>query len=213
MKRTEAPSPERLLALRKIGVAPISRSSLRWARLALLFALVAFFMKAQGDDIFKFATTLPSVGESLELMFSSLKLLMVFCLVAVALLLFIGFLQSGFMINLLFKPGSPQSVDPQYPSREAESSLIALLLASVLPLGSILIIAWLGVTLIWPEFIKMLNRQSNDIPLAGFKFGEVLLWSSACLAALISLSIWLIDRYRFMIRYRMSRAETFKESD
>jgi flagellar biosynthesis protein FlhB len=213
VKRTEAPSPERLLALRKIGVAPISGGSLKWARLALALSIGAIFIKMQGDEFLKFGAIVPTVGDSIGLIVSALKVLSMSVLVAIALLFFIGFLQSGFMLNLIFRPGSPQSIDPQYPQKERESSFGRLILSTFISLGSFFVAVWLGMTLIWPEFIKILNRQPEDIPVAAVKLGEFFLWSTAGLAALLSLSIWLIDRYRFMIRYRMSRAETFKEGD
>jgi flagellar biosynthesis protein FlhB len=208
MERSESPTPEKLEELRQKGITPVSHLSIRLLIVAGVLVFLGFFgpgiSTLIGDSFTKFSVDSEAVlgGEFLDKVAALFALILV---LPVALAIVVGLLQTRFSLKFSFIDKSQIANVTLLESfgRRIQKALVLALFGPLIGLVTTIGVAYL----IWPEILKLYVLDTASIAPAIKKLHHLIFFGGGVLAILISITVWLVARYRFMVVHRMTRAE------
>ncbi|RIL09553.1 MAG: hypothetical protein DCC75_06270 [Proteobacteria bacterium] len=215
MEKTELPSRARLTELREQGIFPLSRVALACAGL-LACGATGFGL---GESINRFsaayAKALSNQFQDIiglrELLIPSLNLLVWPCVVAGAAMLVLGLLSSRFYFSFADCSPNLSRMSPFARARPASAGFKPLreLLMSGLAIAS-------AVALLLMSTEQMLALLNTDVK--AFRQGWIRVMSAVLplvffAALFLGCCGWLMARFTFLLRHRMSRREMASEED
>jgi flagellar biosynthesis protein FlhB len=178
---------------------PISQASLRYALVALVFMFIGIF----GGVFTSNLETMILSGYSLESFVDNLSKGFVLILITILAVVVVGLLQTRF----LFRIGTAKEIVPSKKLGQRLVDAVLNMAGIILIFASVILIA----RFIWPIFLNVIVSGSSGIASSLSGLFSFINFSLSGLFFIIALSVWLRDRYRFMLGYRMSKAEINSE--
>jgi len=215
MERNAAPTEERLATLRAEGNVPVSSMSVRAISIALflvsliwLAAVVSeftdHFLKSLNQPLF-------SIGIEKKFQFLFWKLCLALAFGSGGAML-VGFLQTSFMLRLgNSMPRFDRLGLGSKGDLKSESRSIKLAALVLLPIGG-LIAAAAVLFLFTGEAFKIFNADSLSLLKYLSLLFKQLALVSICGLGFFTVVSWLVVRYRFMLKHRMSKQEIEEEA-